>query len=458
MITLLLRTLIPIFWLTALVVAHAAQPQLSLVSTWVSSEPEGTEILSYQPKTRTLAVSNSEAGKIDLVSLARPDFPMNVRALDLELPDGHAINSVAFHPDQDVLAVAVAGPVDSTGEIRLLDLHGKVLAQYPAGHGPDDVHFSPSGKWLAVANEAEEYWIEDGEWRSHPGSVTLIDLTEGLLEGVVREVRFEALPQGHGLTTLDAGRFLEREVDGEEVEIPFDSGDPAHLEPEYTAFAPDEATVYASLQENNGVAAVDVASATVRNIIALGTTEHLADLDDDGRVSFTDTLRAFREPDQVAVTPDGRYLVTADEGDTEPKASKTRNGPAGGGRTLSVVDLAAGEVIGDTGNQLDEAAHAAGIYPDGRSDNKGSEPEGVVAFEAAGGTWAVVALERADALALVDLGKPNDPQVRGVVSLRREGDGKLAPEGVILFEQDDVHYVAAANEKAGTVSVVAVEF
>ena len=452
------RILIPILWLAFSVVAHAAQPQLSLVATWVSSEPEGTEILSYQSKTRVLAVSNSEAGKIDLVSLAKPNFPMNIRTLDLSLPDRHTINSVAFHPDKEVLAVAVAGPVGSVGEIQLLDLRGEMLARYAAGHGPDDVHFSPSGEWLAVANEAEEYWAEGGEWHSHPGSVTLIDLTAGLLEGVVREVQFEMLPQGHGLTILEAGRFLEREVDGEKVEIPFDSGDPAHLEPEYTAFSSDEATVYVSLQENNGVAAIDVESATVRSIIALGTTEHAADLEDDDRVSFTDTLKAFREPDQIAVTPDGQYLVTADEGDTDPKASKTRKGPAGGGRTLSVVDLATGEVVGDTGDQLDKAAHAAGIYPDGRSDNKGSEPEGVVTFEAAGTAWAVVALERADALALVDLGEPNAPQVREVLSLRREGDGKLAPEGIVTFEQEGVRCVATANEKAGTVSIVTVQF
>lgn len=452
------RILIPVLWLAISTAVHAIQPQLSLIATWVSNEPEGTEILSYQSSTRLLAVSNSEAGKIDLVSLTRPKLPMNLRTLDLELADGHAINSIAFHPDQKVLAVAITGPSKETGEIRLVDLHGKTLAHHAAGYGPDDIHFSPSGDRLVAANEAEEYWVENGEWRSNPGSVTLVDLTAGLLEGVAEQVQFKTLLDGHGLTALEAGRFLEREVGGEEVEIPLDSGDPVHLEPEYAVFAPDGATVYVSLQENNGVAVIDVASATVHGIIALGTTEHAADLEDDDRVSFTDMLLAFREPDQVAVTPDGRYLVTADEGDTDPKASKSRNGPAGGGRTLSVVDLETGKVIGDTGNQLDEAAHAAGIYPDGRSDNKGSEPEGVVAFEAEGRAWAVVALERADALVLVDLEDPGAPQVRALLPLRREGDGKLAPEGVVTFEQDGVRYVATANEKAGTVSIVTIEF
>lgn len=438
--------------------AHAAPPQLSLVATWVSSEPEGTEILSYRPKTRTLAVSNSETGKIDLVSLEDPRRPRGFRTLGLGLSDDYEINSIDFHPHQDALAVAVGGPAGKPGEIRLVNLQGETLARYAGGYDPDDVHFSPSGDWLVAANEAEGYWSEGGELHSHPGSVTLIDLAAGLSEGAARTISLKPPPEGHGMTGPGSGRFLEREVGGKEVEIPLDSGDPVHLEPEYAVFAPDEAVVYVSLQENNGIAVIDVASGTVRRYIALGVTEHAADLEDDGRVSFTDTLRAYREPDQIAVTVDGKYLVTADEGDTDPKASKTKGGPAGGGRTLSVVDLESGKVIGDTGNQLDEAAHAAGLYPDGRSDNRGSEPEGVVAFEAAGVDWAVVVLERADALVLVDLGQPTVPRVRELVSLRREGDRKLAPEGIVAFEQGGLRYVATANEKAGTVSIVAVEF
>ena len=440
-------------WLPAV-----AAPELELLATWVSGEPEGTEIVSYQAGVRMLAVGNGKAGRIDLVSVARPELPMTVRTFDLGMPDGHVLNSVAFHPEQPLLAAAIAGPAGVPGDIFLLDLYGRELARYAAGHGPDDVRFSPSGRWLAAPNEAEDYWREDGVWRSHPGSVTLVDLQAGIAQGAVHQILFPALPQGHGLTPLEAGRRLEREVDGGEMEIPFDSADPMHLEPEYGAFAPDESALYVSLQENNGVAVIDLERAAVRGFIALGVTEHEADLEDDGDVSFTDALRAFREPDGIAVTADGRHLVTADEGDTEPKASKTAGSPAGGGRTVSVVDLASGQVLGDTGNQLDAAAHAAGVYPDGRSDNKGSEPESVAAFEADGGAWAVAGLERADALALIDLRDPGAPAVRALVSLRRKGDVALAPEGLAYFEQDGARYAATANEKSGTVSMVAIRF
>ena len=436
----------------------AAEPGLKLLATWVSDMPEGTEILAYQAAVRMLAVGNGQAGQIDLVSVARPEQPATVRTFDFDTPGGHVLNSVAFHPEQPVLAVAAAGPPGVPGEILLLDLYGRRLARYAAGYGPDDVQFSPSGRWLATPNEAEGYWREGGAWRSHPGSVTLVDLQAGVAQGVVHQVAFAPPPPGHGLTLRGAGRLLEREVDGEEVEIPFDSGDPAHLEPEYVAFAPDESVLYVSLQENNGVAVIDLERAAVRGFIALGVAEHEADLEDDGEVSFTDTLRAFREPDRIAVTADGKYLVTADEGDTKPKASKTAGGPAGGGRTVSVVDLASGQVVGDTGNQLDAAAHAAGVYPDGRSDNKGSEPEAVAVFEAEGGAWALAGLERADALALIDLREPAEPAVRALVSLRRRGDASLAPEGLAYFEQDGMRYAATANEKSGTVSIVEIRF
>ena len=358
----------------------------------------------------------------------------------------------------NLIAAAVAAPGDAPGEARLLDAdNGAVLVRYPTGVGPDGVKFSPDGRRLAVPSEAEGYRrVEGGGYVSAPGSVTLIDLGEGPERGRAVQV---ALPVGHGLTVESDQRLLERKVDDREVEIPFDSGDPAHLEPESAAFSPDGATVYVSLQENNGVAVIDAASASLTGVYALGAVEHAADLEDDGRVDFSDTLVAFREPDQLAVTPDGRYLVTADEGDTDPKASKSDWGPAGGGRTVSVLDVATGAVLGDTGNQLDEAAAAAGVYPDGRSDNKGSEPEGLAVFATEDRVWAVVGLERAEAVSLIDLSNPRAPRVRVLQSLRRAGEsGKLAPEDLAYIYRDGAHYVATANEKSGTVSIVTIEF
>ena len=449
--------LLPLLLSAAAAVA-AAEPRLRLVATWESGAGSGTESLGYQAATRRLAVGNGVLGRVRMLSLADPATPEQIADLDLALPAGRSLTGIAFHPDASLIAVAVAAPGDAPGEARLLDADsGAVLARYPTGVGPDGVKFSPDGRWIAVPNEAENYRRAAGGGHvSAPGSVTLIDLGGGPEWGRVVQV---ALPMGHGLTVESDQRLLEREIDGRETEIPFDSGNPAHLEPESAVFAPDGATVYVSLQENNGIAVIDVASGGLSGVYALGAVEHAADLEDDGDVDFSETLIAFREPDQLAVTPDGRYLVTADEGDTDPKASESDWGPAGGGRTVSVLDAATGEVLGDTGNQLDEAAAAAGVYPDGRSDNKGSEPEGLVVFAAGDGVWAVVGLERAEAVALIDLSNPRAPRVRALQSLRRAGEsGRLAPEELAYVRQGGAHYVATANEKSGTVSIVAIEF
>ena len=454
------RRLFPLLLLAA-AAAVAAEPRLRLAATWESGSGPGDEHLGYQASTRRLAVGNGRLGRIRVLSLADPAAPALVADLDLALPEGRSLNGVAFHPGKNLIAAAVAVSGDAPGEIRLLDADsGAVRARYPAGIGPDGVKFSPDGRWLAVPNEAEDYRrAAGGGYASAPGSVTLVDLGAGPERGRAVQVALPPLPMGHGLTVESDQRLLEREVDGREAAIPFDSGDPAHLEPESAAFAPDGATVYVSLQENNGIAVIDVASGSLSGVYALGTVEHAADLEDDGEVDFSETLTAFREPDQIAATPDGRRLVTADEGGTGPKASESGRGPAGGGRTVSVLDAATGAVLGDTGNQLDEAAAAAGVYPDGRSDNKGSEPEGLAVFAAGDGVWAAVGLERAEAVALIDLADPRAPRVRAVQSLRRAGEGgRLAPEDLAYIRQDGAHYVATANEKSGTVSIVAIEF
>ena len=151
---------------------------------------------------------------MDLLSLAQPERPNSLRTLDLGSPDSSATNSVAFHPQQDMLAAAVAAASGETGEIHILDMYGKILTRYPAGYGPDDIHFSPAGDWLAVANEADGYWVENGQWWSHPGSVTLIDLrrpdvpiVQGLLP-LRRANDTKLAPEGIVIFEQDGARYV----------------------------------------------------------------------------------------------------------------------------------------------------------------------------------------------------------------------------------------------------------
>ena len=80
----------------------------------------------------------------------------------------------------------------------------------------------------------------------------------------------------------------------------------------------------------------------------------------------------------------------------------------------------------------------------------------MVGFEIAGDLYAAVALERANAIALVALAEPEHPKVLSVEPVGPEaGSGtQYAPEGLAHYEQDGQNYIYSANEKSGTLTVM----
>lgn len=434
----------------------ASAVELKPLSVYRSGFPAGTEIVSVQASSMRVLVSNSEQGLVDVLRLDPRDGLTRLARHALLGKATGEITSVAFHPSEDLFAVAVR---DSDGlqngrvEFRAA-ADGKLLHRVEIGIWPDSLAFSPNGDFLLVANEGEGY-VRDGQgFRSGDGSISLIDLRQGLARAKHRLIELPDLAGVEGATRDADKRLLERVIDGEELKVPFGTGR-EHIEPEYVAFSPDGARAYVSLQENNAIAVVDVQQGTLAKVFGLGMVRHAADLVDDGRYAPTAELFALREPDGISVSADGRYLLSADEGDTDPKASKTKAGlPVGGGRTVSVFDALSGKLLGDTGSQLDDMAAAAGVYPDPRSPNKGSEPEGVVAFAAFGKRLAVASLERADALALIDLAEPGQPKVLQVLGAGEgAGKGNLAPEGLAHVEHDGRHFLVSGLEKSGEVAL-----
>lgn len=161
-------------------------------------------------------------------------------------------------------------------------------------------------------------------------------------------------------------------------------------------------------------------------------------------------MTGLREPDGIATAVNGRYFVTADEGDSDTDSSQVlKDQPSSGGRSVSVFDAETGDFVGDTGNQLDAMAFTNHVYPDRRSNKKGSEPEMLVAFDMDGITWIAVAMERAAAVELISLADPAHPKV---VSLGKiAGDEDKSPEGIAHYEVAGEHYLLTANEMNGTV-------
>ena len=223
---------------------------------------------------------------------------------------------------------------------------------------------------------------------------------------------------------------------------------PATIEPESVAFSKDSRFAYVTLQENNAVVRLEVGTGDL-TIYGLAQTTHAADLTVNGTYQPVESLTAFREPDGIAVDQTGRYIVTADEGDTR---NASGSGSPRGGRTVSVFEAESGVLVADTGTQLDDAAADAGIYPDSRSDRGASEPEVVDLTHYRGVTLVAVALERANAIALIDLTEPSTPTV---IDIEAVGTG---PEGVKFFRSGSRLFLACANEVSGTLSILEVVF
>ncbi len=483
----------------------ADTPQISLVNTLATGDKKGTEIISIQASQYKAAVSNSEKGIIDIYSIALPEIPELIHRIQLNLAVDEKINSVAFHPQYNyVIAVIQAASPTGTGRLEIYNATtGLKLNTLSTGVGPDAVVIDPIGSYALIPNEAEEFVLDrrGNSYSTADGSLTLATLDKDPSKIKVTQIKLTDLTGTAGFVRANYKRFLERgidwnndgeitkepqdingngkideakvvvgsfrgqtikvkEKDGELFLFPLTDNKPDLLEPEYVAFSNDGSKAWVVLQENNGVITIDTKTATITTVFGLGITTHVADINDNDAIEFDTTLTALREPDGIALTKDGKYLITADEGDSDPKASKVRYGPAAGGRTISVFDAATGDLLGDTGNQIDSSVHGAGFYPESRSDNKGSEPEMMVALTIDNINYAVAGLERANGVALISLVDPKQPTVIGIVAIDKTAEaGAIAPEGIAHFYDAKTkrHYIYTANEKNGSISIFRID-
>ncbi len=481
------------------------EPQLILLQTLPTGDKKGTEIISIQASTQKLITSNSKQGRVDVYSIANPNTPVLQHQITLHLANDEQITSAAIHPQHPyILAAIQAASPSAEGRVEIRDIvTGNIAHTVSTGIGPDAVVIDPTGQFALVPNEAEAFIFNPAKntFSSAPGSLTLLTLSADPSNITATQIPLTEIADTAGFVKPHHNRFLEREIDwnhdgeiseensdlngngkidngtvevgtfqgesviakeknGELFMFPIRNNKPDILEPEYVVFSQDGHQAWINLQENNGVIVLDTKTATITRIFGLGTTRHLADIKDDGHISFDSPFIALREPDGIALTTDGKYLITADEGDTDPKASKVNFNVSGGGRTISVFDAQTGDFLGDTQNQIDAAVHAAGFYPESRSDNKGSEPEMVTTFELAGVQYAAVGLERANGVALISLADPKDPIVISVAAIDPKTEaGKIAPEGIAHFYDTSTkqHYLYTANEKNGSLSVFRID-
>ena len=321
--TLLIFITLTIFSITTSIASAASLERIAVFEP--QSDCYSPEIISIQENTKRMILSCGNESLVEIISIENPAQPKSLN--HFKVSNNEEISAVSFHPTENEFAVAVINNDPfSAGNIQIHNAStGKLLETYDSGVHPDGLEFSPNGKYLVVANEGEAYHYNGKEYESPEGSVTLINFSRTNARAI--QINLPDLSEVEGMMHKKHAREFERVVTGgnshEEIKISIKDNTPANTEPEFVTFSPDSTRAYVSLQENNGVLVIDTAKAKIESFFGLGTTTHLADIDDDGEVNFNEKITALREPDGIDISPDGKYLLTADEGDTDPKASKT---------------------------------------------------------------------------------------------------------------------------------------
>ncbi|GAA5785176.1 choice-of-anchor I family protein [Chitiniphilus shinanonensis] len=275
------------------------------------------EIPGFDPASKRAFVVNARKGVIDVLDLTDPAQPVHLGEISAQtISAGAEINSLSLH--DGILAVAIQAQ-DKTAPgyaafYRASDL--TLLGHVQIGSLPDMITFTPDGKTVLVANEAEpslDYQIDP------PGSVSVIDVRDPA-HPVARTADFTAWD----------GKEAELRAKGVRIYGP-NAKASQDLEPEYIAVSADSATAWVTLQENNALAKVDIAQAKVIDILPLGYKDHgvagngLDVSDADGKIDIRTWpgVRGLYLPDAIAAYSAGgkTYLVTANEGDSRAWSS-----------------------------------------------------------------------------------------------------------------------------------------
>ena len=259
---------------------------------------------------------NAAAGSVSVIDMSDPAAMTEIGRIESA---GGVANSVTIRDDGlGVVALEDASDKTANGRVLFFDANTlKVLGEVEVGALPDMVTISPNGRYAVVANEGEpaEDFSVDPE-----GSVSVIKL---------HPQKIRAAKQNQ-VKTADFHAFEGDSLpEGVRVFGPTPHGDDhpvsRNLEPEYITVS--GSTAYVALQEANAIATVDLASATVDELLPLGFKDWgatgLDASDRDPEDAPTVNIRAYAGlrgmymPDGIQAYEAGgeTYLVTANEGD-----------------------------------------------------------------------------------------------------------------------------------------------
>ncbi|MDH1856995.1 choice-of-anchor I family protein [Acinetobacter junii] len=270
------------------------------------------EIPAYDAASKRLFVVNAQKGLVDVLDASKPEQPIHIAELSARdyLADSE-VNSVAVQNGIVAIAVQAKNKTDAGLVVFFNAKDLSFMSKVAVGSLPDMLTFSPNGKTVLVANEAEpndDYSIDP------EGSVSIID---------IRDIK---QPKA-SIADFRAWNSQKADLMAKGVRIFGPNATVAQdLEPEYITISGDSKTAWVTLQENNAIARIDIAQQKVTDIYPLGYKDHgvmgneldVSDRDSEIDIKTWAGLVGMYQPDSIAnYQVNGQtYLVTANEGDS----------------------------------------------------------------------------------------------------------------------------------------------
>ena len=489
------------------------ESELSVVKTAeydsgvVNPEGGSCEIIQYNSETRRYYVVNGTTGTLDIIPRVIDEGKEIKYSLKDELAKKEAdfkygdMTSVAVSEKSDLVAVAVqAADLTENGRVVFMNYNNEIVSVVEVGVQPDNVIFTDDGLKVLSANEGEPRNGYGAEL-DPKGTISIIDIKEGVEAANVTEVTFECLDSEESRNKL-----IEEGVIIKKGTKPSDD-----FEPEYIAINGNIA--YVSLQEANAIAVIDIDEARIISVNSLGYKNHneeknALDLASDGIINIkNEDVYGIYMPDAISIFEyEGRtFLVTANEGDSREWGEEDSAGYHSneikttdingekvtifdqteydgldsnktyifGGRSFSIYEVNTDGTmhqVFDSGSEFEKVV--AEMIPeyfncsnddielDSRSGKKGPEAEGVVIGDINNKKYAFIGIERIGGVIIYDITDPENVSYVNYINSRdftEDIAGDVSPEGLDFVSASESvsgnAELMVAHEVSGTVAI-----
>ncbi len=454
---------------------------------------------------------------VDLTDPALPTLAGNIvpSSLGVSGLTSDDVSSIAIRKgagaNPSVLAAAIiSSPKSNAGYVIFLNAAtGVLLGSTPVGAVPDHIAFTPDGTKLLVANEGElDGAAVDISADTVPGTVSIIDISSGVASPVVTTADFTSYDAPATITALkDSGvrifqggkpstdfepEYFAISADGTTAMVTLQEANAVAVldiaTATFTSVVPLGKKNFSAgrhdFSDRDGAGATNLVNPTTGNpVFGLYMPDAISSYNSAGQTYYItanegDDRNDFLNPDESTTVGNAGYVLdptvfpnaatlkdpanlgrltvsnapglrgdTDNDGDIDEILSY-------GGRSFTILD-SAGAIIFDSGDMIENivASQFFANFDDGRSDNKGPEPEGVTIAVIGGRTYAFVGLERSHMVLAFDVTNPLAVTFSG--GFRKTADRN--PEGLVVVSAEDSPtgkpLLLVANEVSNTLTI-----